>query len=144
MPRHCPHENCFDKFPVKSSKTLREMVRYYKATLDADQTHNPFGAAAYRQAIIICAELKSELKKEKYLALADKTWPYPLDFFKLSERVLLMQSEIAGIIEDKKQRAQSIAYQQLLVALGGTESGLKRLASAVIPPGSIMTTSRPG
>ena len=56
------------------------MVHYYKATLDANQTHNPFGAAAYRQAIIICAELKSELKKEKYLALADKTWPYPLDF----------------------------------------------------------------
>ena len=141
MPRHCPHEDCFDKFPENTSKSLREMVRYYRATLDADKTHNPFGASAYRQSIIICAELKKQLKKEKYLALADKTWPYPVDFVKLSERVLHMQDEIAGIIEDKKQRAQSLVYKQLLHDLGGN---LKTLASSVVPPGSVLRTSRPG
>ena len=117
------------------------MVRCYKATLDADKTHNPFGTSAYRQSIIICAELKKELKKEKYLALADKTWPYPIDFVKLSERVLHMRNEIAGIIEDKKQRAQSIVYKQLLNDLDGN---LKTLASSVVPPGSVLRTSRPG
>jgi hypothetical protein len=117
------------------------MVNHYRTTLDSDKNHNPFAAEAYRQSIIICLELKKELKREKFLAQDVKRWPYPVDFFRLSERVLDMQGEIAGIIKDEKRRAQSIVYKRLLQHLGGD---LKTLASSTVPPGNVMSISRPG
>ena len=75
--------------------------------------------------------------------LKDKPWPYPIDFTKLSERVVLMKSELAGIIESEGKRSKSLAYQQLIKAMGG-RAAVSKLTKMIIPPLAILDNCRPG
>jgi len=97
----------------------------------------------YKESIFICLQIREELRKEKYLDLQVKIWP-DVNFAKLSERVLLMKAEIGNIIENEKIRAKSLVYQKLISAVGGTAKDLRKIASTVIPPGTIQRDSRPG
>ena len=144
MPSFCPGEGCFDKFPMNPSKSMRRMVYHYRKMLE--KVRNPMAAPVHRQAIIICYELKSELKKEQYLAQNKKKWPYPIDFQNLSKRVLLMKSDLDRLIKDEKKRADTIVFRHLINAIGAqtAEAGLKAISTARIPPGAIMKMSRPG
>jgi hypothetical protein len=141
MPADCPMDDCADKFPTDPSKSLRGMVRHYNEILA--KTRNPMSAPALRQAIAICGEVKSQVRREEYLALTDKPWPYPIDFMKLTERIVLMKSELAGIIESEGKRSDSIAYQRLIKAMGG-RAALKNLGAMIIPPPAVMDNCRPG
>jgi len=144
MPAYCPGEKCFDKFPANPSLNMRHMVKHYGDMLE--ETLNPMDSRVYRQAIIICHELKSELKKEDYLAQQKKKWPHPINFQQLSERILLMEAELTEIITDEGERSKLIVYQQLIKMLGAptAEAGLKILAKATMPPGVVMKSIRPG
>lgn len=142
MPAFCPYDECDDKFPKHPSMTLRKMVKKRNDDLKkarGDET----AASVYKEAIFICLQVKQELRKEKYLDLAVKTWP-DVNFAQLSERVLLMKAEIGDIIEDEKIRAKSLVYQKLVSAVGGKAKDLRKIASTVIPPGTIQKDSRPG
>lgn len=142
MPTSCPYDECNDRFPKHPSMTLRKMVKKRNDDLKkacGDETV----ASVYNQAIFICLQIKEELRKERYLDLAVKTWPV-VNFAQLSERVLLMKAEIGDIIDNEKTRAKSLVYQKLVSAVGGKAKDLRKIASTVIPPGAIQKDSRPG
>lgn len=142
MPSACLYDECDDDFPQHPSMTLRKMVKKYNDELK--KAHgDPKATLVYKEAIFICLQVKEELRKERYLDLAVKTWPV-VDFTQLPERVLLMKAEIGDIIENEKIRAKSLVYQKLISTLGGNATALRKLASTVIPPGKIQRDSRPG
>jgi hypothetical protein len=142
MPTFCPYDECDDRFPKHPSMTLRKMIKNRNDKLKkahGDET----ATLVYKEAIFICLQIRAELRKEKYLDLAVKTWPV-VNFAQLSERVLLMKAEIGDIIEDEKIRAKSLVYKKLVSAVGGTAKDLRKIASTIIPPGTIQQDSRPG
>jgi hypothetical protein len=142
MPLVCPHTDCDERFPKHPSMTLRRMIKKRNDELKkarGDET----ATRVYTQGIFICLQVKDELRKEKYLEMRDKTWP-TVDFAGLSERVLLIKSEVIDIIENDKKRAKSLVYQKLLSALGGKAQDLRKIAKSVMPPGIVMKISRPG
>ena len=136
-------DNCTDVFPTNPSKNLRGLVRHYNSILARTPNHDRMAAAPYREAIIICGSIKSHIKKQQFLELQDKTWPYPIDFKALTRRVLLMKSQLTKIIENEETRLTSIPYRRLIENVGG-KANLTKLASMVIPPAAVMDDSRPG
>ena len=144
MPAYCPGEGCFDRFPLNPTLNMRCMIKHYQEILT--EMRNPMAGPVYREAIIICQELKSKLKREEYLVQEKKKWPYPIHFHQLSGRILLMKAELTKIITDDAKQSNLIVCQQLIKALGAptAEAGLKILAKAIIPPGTVMKISRPG
>jgi hypothetical protein len=144
MPTYCPGDGCYDKFPADPSLNMRRMVKHYADILA--ETLNPMAGPVYREAIIICYELKSELRKIQYLAQQTKKWPHPIDFQQLSKRILLMEAELTQIITDEGERSKLIVFQQLIKMVGAPtpDAGLKILAKATIPPGVVLKSIRPG
>jgi hypothetical protein len=142
MPTFCPYDECDDGFPKHPSMTLRKMIKKRNDELKKARG-NETAAVVYKQSIFICLQIREELRKEKYLDLHVKTWPV-VNFPQLSERVLLMKAEIGDIIENEKIRAKSLVYNKLVSAVGGKAKDLRKIASTVIPPGTIQKDSRPG
>ena len=142
MPTICPRVGCGEPFPKNPSKNLQRMVGHYHKLLKeakGDET----AARVYSQSIFICIECTGELRRERYLDMKEKMWP-TVNFERVTDRVLLMESEIIDIVKNEATRAQSIVYQMLLKVVGGTAADLRKIASTIIPPGAIMTNSRPG
>ena len=142
MPTTCPRVGCGEPFPKNLSKNLRRMVGHYHKLLKeakGDET----AARVYTQSIFICIESTGELRRERYINMKEKTW-LTVNFKKVTDRVLLMESNIIDIVKIEVTRTQSVVYQRLLEAVGGTAADLWRITSTIIPPGAILTNSHPG